>query len=207
MSRSNPMATAPDDRVLSAWIRRVEREIFRRAAVAVTVGRDWRLEQAESGDLVAVHSPTGAVTVLARRVANAGAAITVPNGWRWAELESRWTWYGGAYAQPAFRRFDDGLVMLRGSLSTVGAAQFSTIFTLPPGYRPRDRLMFPRAAETGGCGQVEVDPDGEVIANGFANGPLMLDGIVFDAWPHPDLPGTAAESPADHSPPTRLDDY
>jgi hypothetical protein len=112
-------------------------------------------------------------------------------------LAGPWGDYGGGYSPVSFRKDQLGVVHVGGLGCAVddrlnvciqagnAAATWSTIFTLPTGYRPAARTVFVVNA-TDGFGRVDVLPDGEVQFL-WPAGPLesfiALDGISFVASP------------------------
>jgi hypothetical protein len=94
-------------------------------------------------------------------------------------LQNSWTWFGGAYSTPAFRKLPDGKVKLRGS---VKSGTVAAIFTLPVGYRPPATTMF--SVSTGGgvnvASYVVVYASGSVETPTANNAFTSLDGIEFD---------------------------
>jgi hypothetical protein len=97
-----------------------------------------------------------------------------------------WHSFGSGYAGPAYRIDRDGIVDLRGALSCNSAPTVLTLFTLPVGFRPLAKEVFPIASSDGsgtypGPAAIEVDPNGEVIVSGtFNQGFVSLSGIRFD---------------------------
>lgn len=84
---------------------------------------------------------------------------------------------GGPYAPPRYRKLRNGTVVLSGRAATTATG--ATIFTLPVGYRPAFRLVFP-VASTGPPPRVDVLATGVVqIVGTQAAGGLSLDGITF----------------------------
>lgn len=104
-------------------------------------------------------------------------------------LTGSWVYYGSNYPTPAFKKYPDGRVRLKGLVKNGINGQ--PIFTLPVGYRPPDpgagaQLIFPTVALSA-FGEIRVGPDGAVVCQAGANGFVSLDGIEFDtgstAWP------------------------
>jgi hypothetical protein len=97
-----------------------------------------------------------------------------------------WIGFGGAYAQPAYRVDLNGVVHLRGAFKCAIAPGLFTLFTLPAGFRPLAREVFPIASSDGSGNYasgaiVEVDPDGSVNVGGnFDYHFVSLSGIEFD---------------------------
>lgn len=149
-------------------------------------------------------------------VSSASAAL-----WETPTLLNGWSNYNNGYATVKFTRTSQGVVVLSGLVR--GGAGQTTIFSLPPGYRPADgSLVFnqPVAASSGARGaRVDVQPDGTVFfntgqpADGWAPGGwLSLDGITFIASdaPYTRYGATFANGwtnyPAPWAPPTWVKD-
>jgi len=99
-------------------------------------------------------------------------------------FQNSWVSFDGGttFEVPAFRKFEDGRVQLRGSAK--GGAVNTVIFTLPVGYRPPKTLRFApmgSAAASTAWGQVNIAADGTVTGWGDATTTLLsLDGVIFD---------------------------
>jgi hypothetical protein len=97
-----------------------------------------------------------------------------------------WHSFGSGYADPAYRIDRDGIVDLRGALACNSAPDVLTLFTLPVGFRPLAKEVFPIASSNGGGtfagpAVIEVDPNGNVSVSGMFNeGFVSLSGIRFD---------------------------
>lgn len=111
------------------------------------------------------------VYALERYVSNENPWVTpsLPSGWL-ADID-----YEAQY------RLKEGVVYLRGRLSTLGSSG-SVIFTLPEGMRPdRDmRLVASTGASTYPCALV-VEADGDVRPYYSAGSTITLDGVSFIA--------------------------
>ena len=107
-----------------------------------------------------------------------------------------WANYDRGYSPVSFRKDQLGVVHLGGlacpfavlvvsgctTLTSV-AGDFTTVFTLPAGYRPATRTLF-AASDTGRYGRVDVLPDGQVQFEWTPGQPhawLGLDGVTFVA--------------------------
>ncbi len=84
-------------------------------------------------------------------------------------FEGTWTDYGGTHAPVGYHKDCLGRVHLRGLVTDDGGAPAqSVIFTLPEGYRPSARLVFPVATRAGAgaaplAGRIDVHADGRVM--------------------------------------------
>jgi hypothetical protein len=98
-------------------------------------------------------------------------------------FQNSWVSYDGGvtYALPAFRKYVDGRVKLRGMLKT-GAVN-TVAFTLPAGYRPAKQEAFPADKDGGGGtvahARVLIYPNGNVELAGN-NVYTSLSGVEFD---------------------------
>lgn len=93
-------------------------------------------------------------------------------------LSGGWAYYGGESATPGFLKDSQGFVHLRGAIK--GGSIPSTVFTLPPGYRPAGTHDFP-AISGDAFAWVWVDPRGEVHVQSGNNAFVSLAGITFKA--------------------------
>jgi len=91
----------------------------------------------------------------------AGGGGGMPEPWKGLSLAAGWGNYGAEYDGAAYRKEHNGRVYLRGLVTrTDGVPPASSpIGTLPAGYRPSKRLIFPA---NGGAASARVD----VAANG-----------------------------------------
>lgn len=88
-----------------------------------------------------------------------------------------WIGYGGGYGSPRYFKTPDGRVTLEGLMQ---AGTDGTVFTLLPGYRPPDRLMF-ACWSGGGAYRVDILANGEVVLTGSNAVFSSLSGISFIA--------------------------
>jgi len=94
------------------------------------------------------------------------------------------------YGWPRFRKDPEGCVWIEGLMAGLGAITLgSTFFTLPPGYRPANTLIF-FAEGSGSAVQMRVSPTGAVLYENaqVTPGHLAFDNISFMAE---DLTGPA----------------
>lgn len=95
-------------------------------------------------------------------------------------------WTAGAHT-PGFKKYDNGLVEIRGQVAVGSASLGSTAFVLPAGYRPAQQRIFSAYNSTAGTlASVIVDTNGNVVPNsgGAVAGNLInLDGCLFNASP------------------------
>lgn len=114
-----------------------------------------------------------------------GRQITF-NGTSWGDdkpavqtptLGLSWIGYGGGYGSPRYFKTPDGRVTLEGMMQS---GTDGTVFTLLPGYRPPDKLVFV-CWSGGGAYRVDVEADGDVIVTGSNAVFSSLSGISFFA--------------------------
>jgi hypothetical protein len=102
--------------------------------------------------------------------------------WQTPAFNAGWNNYGGSYAAAAFYKDKVDRVHLRG-LVNVGVVG-STIFNLPPGYRPSTSgiLMF-NVNNGNALGRIDIQPNGNVnfVVGPSAGSWVSLDGISFRA--------------------------
>jgi len=87
------------------------------------------------------------------------------------------------YERVAFRKVN-GRVYLRGTIQSNTTNWSYTLFTLPSGFRPQLRRVYPLLDVYGGNAHVIIQPDGQVILSGTSgqlNGVFFhLDGVEFE---------------------------
>ena len=99
------------------------------------------------------------------------------SGWINLPLSNGWANYSGSgFTTPQYTKTSDGVVHLKGLVAsgTLGAA----IATLPPGYRPAERLLMQTPA-AGAHSRLDVWANGQITAHGASNTWVSLDGISF----------------------------
>lgn len=105
------------------------------------------------------------------------------DAWQDAALTAPWTDYGGGWAKAEFYKSKDGCIHLKGLVK--GGLVGTTIFTLPPGYRPTGgaRMFCVNTWSTGyDFARIDILIDGRVLAQKIPPGPsqwTQLDGIYF----------------------------
>lgn len=98
--------------------------------------------------------------------------------WTPAALQNGWANYQSGYNDAAFYKDRQGVVHLRGLVRS-GAVGDTTVFTLPPGYRPPNRELRCVQTNNNSVGRVDISADGRVIPLSANAGWLSLDGISF----------------------------
>lgn len=94
-------------------------------------------------------------------------------------LQNSWVNFGGFYAPAGFRRDYLGLVYLRGMVKT-GTIN-TTIFSLPPGYRP-EYVHHVGINSNNAHGVIEIGANGDVKCSVGNNAFVQLDNIFFRAF-------------------------
>jgi hypothetical protein len=109
-------------------------------------------------------------------VANGGTGIATLPTWAAVTFANGWVNFGGTYDTCAYLITWDGVVYLKGLMSTgtVGL----TAFTLPAGYRPSKSKIF-SVSSNGAFGQVQIDASGAVALTVGSNVYASLEGISF----------------------------
>jgi len=110
-----------------------------------------------------IQDPTNSNTALT--IASDGT-VTLPqndSGWITATLNSPYTNFGSPYGDVQYRKIGD-IVNIQGLVNANSAANGSTIFTLPSGYRPSLRLVFAQANANTSITRIDITTDGDVIA-------------------------------------------
>jgi hypothetical protein len=103
----------------------------------------------------------------------------VPTRWRTPTLIGSWAQQKN-FSQVRYRKQANGEVIIEGQLTNGTAG--TTVFTLPPGFRP-DMIMDFTTQSTNGMTWSQVRPDGMVYAVTVASGTTGLNGIRFFTKP------------------------
>ena len=103
--------------------------------------------------------------------------FTLQNGWQW--FADYYASDQSGYPRPAYYKDNDGYVHLRG-LAIHATPSGSTIATLPAGYRPGDRTMWPVLTSLTSPGRLDIDPSGTIHCDeGYGTGIVAMDGVTF----------------------------
>jgi len=111
------------------------------------------------------------------------ATITVPL-YAVPQTQNNWKNYGSGWSTIGYSQTTDGIVSVKGFMALGTATAGLPIFTLPTGFRPSQRLVFPVVTSNGAGtadvhGRVDIDTDGTVQFQGGSYQWLSLDGINF----------------------------
>lgn len=181
------------------WMRQIEKRLTlqeRRASVSLTGTFVPVPSQADQDSLVSWYKPTPLKPLMIDRVDTTGApdlrytkdgilwwsltsgSTRLPAPYTYPALQNGWVNYGGGHAPAQFIKLSSGVVLVSGLIRSGTITAGTTLFTLPPGYRPGHQLMFPIA--TGDrIGRIYVQPDGRVQAGNVAAVWASLAGIAF----------------------------
>lgn len=109
--------------------------------------------------------------------------------WNDASLQNSWVNFGGNFANAQYSKEADNLLMLEGTIKSGTLTDNTTLLTLPSGYRPSKRLIFPaRGRDTAGDDtlvRIEISSGGVVSVrttpniSPLSNASLNLDSIQF----------------------------
>jgi len=95
------------------------------------------------------------------------------------------TWTAGTHVV-GYKKYESGLVELRGNCTAGASALGAPAFVLPAGYRPAQQRVFACITAANTLAQVIVDINGNVVPNvpgGSAGAVVNLDGCMFNASP------------------------
>jgi len=112
------------------------------------------------------------------------AALENPvlDGWRDLETKNGWVRYtGDTHNPPQFTKEANGIVRVRGLVSSGTTTPGTVIATLPVGYRPEYISIFPGETSPSAHARVDVNPNGDIIIRAGNNTYFVLDQIHFVA--------------------------
>jgi len=115
-----------------------------------------------------IQDPTNSNTAL---TIDSSGIVTMPqndSGWITPTLNSPYTHFSSPYGDVQYRKIGN-IVSVQGLVNGNSASNGSTIFTLPSGYRPSLRLIFACANQNTSITRLDVDTDGDVIAQTMTN--------------------------------------
>ena len=102
------------------------------------------------------------------------------NTWTNLTLQNGWVSYGAAFASPQYTKAADGLVTIKGLVSSGTMTAGTVIATLPVGYRPSNRLLITGVSVNAYC-RIDIDNTGNIVFESGSNTWLSLDNITFYA--------------------------
>lgn len=94
-------------------------------------------------------------------------------------FENSWVNFGGGHAVAAFLKDNQNMVVIKGLVKT--GTPVSTVFTLPTGYRPAEKLIISSIAQGSAIAQINIDIDGTVDVNVGSSTWTSLNAITFKA--------------------------
>ena len=94
-------------------------------------------------------------------------------------LLSGWVNYGDGFAAAGYHKGPDNRVHLQGLIKSGTVADGTVIFTLPQGFRPKQKEIFIIFISGGGYGRVDVHDNGNVVAKIVNATYTSLSGISF----------------------------
>jgi len=101
-----------------------------------------------------------------------------PLQWTDATLNANWSNTGGAFANVGYAMTWDGMICLRGRI-TAGAGAANPVFTLPPGFRPLNTVVFSVRGNVG-YSTVSILSSGSVsVSNTTSTDTTQFDGVLF----------------------------
>lgn len=105
------------------------------------------------------------------------------SGVTWTDLSlvNSWLHYGSPFSTPQYTKTSDNIVQLKGLLRAGSTTYDSTIATLPAGFRPKTRILYPVTNYNNVHARVDIYPDGRVNFLGTSNSWLSIDSISFIA--------------------------
>lgn len=107
----------------------------------------------------------------------AGITALAPSAWTAVTFQNSWVNFaGGIDVATKYRKVGD-IVYLQGAVS--GGSVPSTIFTLPSGFRPVARHIFPVISNASAIGRVDVNASGAVSCEVGNTANVFLSGIQF----------------------------
>jgi hypothetical protein len=129
---------------------------------------------------------TGIGVVAARGINGSGywsiQSMHYPSGvgsWTPFTPGSSWVAYdSAAFTTPAYTKASDGIVSLKGTLKSGTTTAGTVITTLPPGYRPSERLVF-TTDSAGAWSRIDIFANGQVVIRLAYSSFLSLDNISF----------------------------
>jgi hypothetical protein len=137
-----------------------------------------------NGQDLAANSVNG-TKVADHSIKNADVSLTIEHrviggGPAQPAFQNGWVVANPAFETPAFGKDASGVVHLEGFVHN-DTATISTIFTLPPGYRPSETVEEPvKITSNGPIGYVTIANDGTVQSS-IGTNDVHLDGVTFPA--------------------------
>jgi hypothetical protein len=100
--------------------------------------------------------------------------------WISPTLLNGWVNFGGSEAIIGFYKDELGMVRLKGTIKSGTATAGTTLFYLPVGYRPLEKIPF-AVDSNGAYGRIDILSSGAVQIQAGVSGALTLNNITFRA--------------------------
>jgi len=84
----------------------------------------------------------------------------------------------GSYPKASYTKAADGIVTLKGLIKNGTSSGINAIYQLPPGYRPKEKLLIHIIAN-GGYGRIDIDTDGKIYGVNTSSSWTSLDDVSF----------------------------
>lgn len=116
-------------------------------------------------------------------VMSSPAAVSLPHhalleSWADVTFQNSWVNYGGTYQDVQYRAEPGGIIRLRGLMKS--GTPGSSAFTLPAGFRPVERHIFPVVGGTSVGARLDVLADGTVVPHSSIDNTFVsLSGVAF----------------------------
>lgn len=107
------------------------------------------------------------------------APVQTQQAYRPVAYINSWVDFGGGYSSGAYFKDANGFVHLRGLMKS-GTGIPTIAFNLPVGYRPAAALLF-GVVSNNLIGRIDIQANGDVIAQVGSTVWMQLDGITFKA--------------------------
>lgn len=95
-------------------------------------------------------------------------------------LQSGWVPYDSGHTQPNYRKGSDGIVNVKGLIRSGTTGVNDVIATLPPGYRPKERICIAGVA-AGQHSRIDIRANGQIVVLNASSSWTSLDNISFIA--------------------------
>lgn len=120
-----------------------------------------------------VTAKNGATVISTSNIATA----TIPK-WVECQLQNGWLNHDLSWGEFKFTKTSGGIVFLSGLVDSGNNADYTTICTLPPNFRPTHAMLFRNHSNTG-VSHVYILPDGRVQTISAGNGWYSLSNVSF----------------------------
>ena len=135
-----------------------------------------------SYDTTADHSDTITVRVRASNsegTSSYGSASTLIPTWVPLALQFGWVNYGPGWSPASYTKTKDGIVLVKGLISSGSTSGEQVIGTLPAGYRPSQSIMFGSTTNPNVTLRIDVEASGDIQETNGNSGWVSLETIRF----------------------------